>query len=297
MTEPVSELLALAARAAALEDDGAMQARVRERLEQGFGPFEGLSLGGVSSTLIPTAGDGGASSTTAMTLGKALMTKAILGALVVGAVAGGTLVEVAHRLATPGPAAATDALAAATDGLEAATDGLATPTAVAKTPSAVDAPAAVPAEIPAATAPPATERSGLPPPSPPPPTTRREPERRMRDHARPARAESSSSAPSPTPADRPPPSNLDEERMLIERGKTALTRRDFSAVHAAVELHRRRHPTGAFAEERDALEVLALLQAGDLRSAAAADAFAARYPKSVFLRLMGAPSRAREEHR
>ena len=77
-------------------------------------------------------------------------------------------------------------------------------------------------------------------------------------------------------------SSLDDQRLLIERGKTALARRDFASVADAVGAYRSRYHDGAFVEECDALEVLALVRGRSSLAAAATAAFAKRHPHSVF---------------
>jgi hypothetical protein len=76
----------------------------------------------------------------------------------------------------------------------------------------------------------------------------------------------------------PPPlvveSDLDAERFLIARARSALQGGSPLDALAALGLHERRFRTGALAEERDALRVEALIASGDR---AAAEAAAARF--------------------
>jgi hypothetical protein len=60
----------------------------------------------------------------------------------------------------------------------------------------------------------------------------------------------------------PAPSTLHAERVLLERARSAILRRDADAALAAVALHAKRFPHGQLAEEREALRT----QAERLRS-------------------------------
>jgi hypothetical protein len=78
--------------------------------------------------------------------------------------------------------------------------------------------------------------------------------------------------------------DLAAERALIDRARMALARRQSGPALAALDEHTSRFPRGRLAEEREALAIQALAQAG--RGAEAqrrADAFRRAYPKSVFL--------------
>jgi hypothetical protein len=71
---------------------------------------------------------------------------------------------------------------------------------------------------------------------------------------------------------------------MIDTARAALARGDFEAALAAAEKHARAFPRGRLAEERDAIAVQAL--AGAKRgpeARARADAFRAKYPKSMLL--------------
>jgi hypothetical protein len=101
-------------------------------------------------------------------------------------------------------------------------------------------------------------------------------------------------APAPAPAIPPPvvkprpsaptvaaPSG--EERQLIEAARTALLKRDPVAALHAISRHRAAFSSGQLAEERDSLEVQALMQQGQTEQArAAAVVFLKRFPQSVF---------------
>ena len=74
-----------------------------------------------------------------------------------------------------------------------------------------------------------------------------------------------------------------EERQLIEAARTALLKRSPTAALQAITRHRQRFPRGQLEEERDSLEVQALMQAGEATQArAAALAFLKKFPQSVF---------------
>lgn len=86
-------------------------------------------------------------------------------------------------------------------------------------------------------------------------------------------------APAPT-RDR----GLAAERALIELSRTAITRRDATTALAHLGAHRTDFPNGRLAEEREALRVQAhVLDHAYTKAKAEAQAFEARYPKSVFL--------------
>jgi|LNFM01.1.fsa_nt_gb hypothetical protein len=80
------------------------------------------------------------------------------------------------------------------------------------------------------------------------------------------------------------PEDLAEEQQLLSAAQRALTQRDTSAALDAVRAHSRRFARGALAEERDALEIRALLLGEREREARAlAERFRRRYPDSVFI--------------
>lgn len=80
------------------------------------------------------------------------------------------------------------------------------------------------------------------------------------------------------------PEDLAEEHRMLSAAQRALTQRDANAALASVRAHSQRFAHGALAEERDALEIRALLLADreqDARSLA--QRFRRRYPDSVFI--------------
>ncbi|MBL8679167.1 MAG: hypothetical protein JNK05_08385 [Myxococcales bacterium] len=80
------------------------------------------------------------------------------------------------------------------------------------------------------------------------------------------------------------PEDLAEEQQLLSAAQRALTQRDTTAALAAVRAHSRRFARGALAEERDALEIRALLLGEREQEARAlAQRFRRRYPDSVFI--------------
>lgn len=81
-----------------------------------------------------------------------------------------------------------------------------------------------------------------------------------------------------------PEDALEEEQRLLARGQRALADGHAEAVLAAVRAHSQQFARGALVEERDALEVRALLLARRMDEARAkAERFRRRYPDSVFL--------------
>lgn len=84
-----------------------------------------------------------------------------------------------------------------------------------------------------------------------------------------------------------PDSALLAERALLEMARTALRRSDAKGALVALQRHRAEHEAGQLAEERDALEVLALAATDDAqRARSQAEAFFERYPKSLFAPLV-----------
>jgi hypothetical protein len=80
------------------------------------------------------------------------------------------------------------------------------------------------------------------------------------------------------------PEDLAEEQRLLSVAQRALTQRDTSAALAAVRAHSQRFARGTLAEERDALEIRALLLAErESEARALAQRFRRRYPDSVFI--------------
>lgn len=90
----------------------------------------------------------------------------------------------------------------------------------------------------------------------------------------------------PIQAPEEPPSMSESrrrERVLLRQAQSALVRSQPDDALSALARHRRRFPTSALAEERDALEVDALFAAGRAEdAAAAARRFITAYPGSVF---------------
>lgn len=96
--------------------------------------------------------------------------------------------------------------------------------------------------------------------------------------------------PEPTPP--PPPveekplpiDTLAEESVMLEQARGALTDGNAHAALRAVVMHKERFPSGTLAEERAALEVMALAGMRRVDDARAAGrAFRAAYPQSIFL--------------
>ncbi len=76
---------------------------------------------------------------------------------------------------------------------------------------------------------------------------------------------------------------LGPERVLLDRARTALTRRSPRDALAALSEHSRRYPRGRLTEEREALMIQALIAAGRYETARRrAEAFHRRYPTSLF---------------
>lgn len=94
-------------------------------------------------------------------------------------------------------------------------------------------------------------------------------------------------APTPTPhadARRSRPSELVAERSLLTRARGAMQSGDTPRALTILQEHARRFPRGQLAEERDALEVVALAHAGDRdRARVRADEFVRHHPNSLFL--------------
>ncbi|MFO0695044.1 MAG: hypothetical protein U0230_15905 [Polyangiales bacterium] len=75
---------------------------------------------------------------------------------------------------------------------------------------------------------------------------------------------------------------LAEERRLLEAARTELVRGRAGRALLFLEEHRQRFPSGRLAEERDAFVVRSVAASGQTEQARAeADAFRARYPRSV----------------
>jgi outer membrane protein assembly factor BamD (BamD/ComL family) len=77
--------------------------------------------------------------------------------------------------------------------------------------------------------------------------------------------------------------DLAAERALIDRARMALARSQSGAALEAVDAHAKSFPRGRLAEEREAIAIQALSQAGRAADARVrADRFRAAYPNSVF---------------
>ncbi len=87
----------------------------------------------------------------------------------------------------------------------------------------------------------------------------------------------------PTVASAEPKSDtMPRERALLDVARTAFGKRDPRATIAALEQHRREFPNGKLAEERDALMIEALVEAGRAAEAKERGAeFKASHPKSI----------------
>ncbi|MGA9524064.1 MAG: hypothetical protein WBV82_21565, partial [Myxococcaceae bacterium] len=102
---------------------------------------------------------------------------------------------------------------------------------------------------------------------------------------RPERVERAAAAPVPTPA--PEATNaandaLKAERSLVEQSRSALARGDAAAALAALAEHRQSFPDGRLSEERDALEIQALVARDQMDEAQSrAAAFRENYPTSL----------------
>lgn len=122
---------------------------------------------------------------------------------------------------------------------------------------------------------PHTANSALPPPEPP--------------SVEPTVAPATPTAPtsvehSPHPARALPQESYAAELHLLHRAQGAYASGDFTAALVVLAEHARRFPNGRLAEEREALRVRSLSGSGRIREAhSAAEAFAARFPRSVLL--------------
>lgn len=93
---------------------------------------------------------------------------------------------------------------------------------------------------------------------------------------------------SPAPASRTVRSSATEpsqdELVLLRQARAAVARQDFAAALGPISEHARQFKSGRLAEEREALRVKALSGLGRAEEARrAADAFEARFPRSVLL--------------
>ena len=93
-------------------------------------------------------------------------------------------------------------------------------------------------------------------------------------------------APAATPALGRPrgPSGKNAELRLLRPARAALSRGDFADALSLTSEHARRFPSGSMVEEREALRVKSLAGLGrGLEAQRAANAFHARFPRSVLL--------------
>jgi hypothetical protein len=75
-----------------------------------------------------------------------------------------------------------------------------------------------------------------------------------------------------------------DELVLLRQARAAVARQDFAAALGPISEHARQFKSGRLAEEREALRVKALSGLGRTEEARrAADAFEARFPRSVLL--------------
>jgi hypothetical protein len=159
---------------------------------------------------------------------------------IIGAIGGGATYAVhAHRASSRGPAPAASA-------------------AIAAVPPPVEEPSPVPVQMPAT-------QIANPPPDPDPapaPSVAKVPPHRSADPAR------------------PPPSSgtLAAEAALIARAQAALGAHDPSAALAAIDEHATRYPKGQFADEREALRIVAGCSIGRSDARAKADRFLRAHP-------------------
>jgi len=102
--------------------------------------------------------------------------------------------------------------------------------------------------------------------------------------APPAAPLSSPPAPASLPSRSLPANPAPEELRLLRQARAAVARHDFAAALPPIAEHARRFKHGRLAEEREALRVRALSGLGRTDEAQhAADAFEARFPRSVLL--------------
>ena len=80
------------------------------------------------------------------------------------------------------------------------------------------------------------------------------------------------------------PARLAEQQVLLDQARAALRRGDGAGALAVGLEHEKRYPVTKFAEEREAIEILARVMLGRLDEARAQSArFATRFPTSLFL--------------
>jgi len=103
-----------------------------------------------------------------------------------------------------------------------------------------------------------------------------------------ARGPTASPGPNPAaqvaPAQPRPGDSLGAERSLVDQARAALARHDTAAALAALAQHQQAFPSGQLAEERLALQVMAMAQSGQLdRARELAQLFRAQHPDSLLL--------------
>lgn len=122
-------------------------------------------------------------------------------------------------------------------------------------------------------------RVEAPPPLPPPPAAEAAPPK----------------PPPPRPAKPAPPvksGELGAERSLVEQARAALARQDPAAALFVLAQHEREHANGQLAEERTALQIIALAQNGQPDEARAlATRFKAKWPGSLLMPAVDGASR------
>jgi len=97
------------------------------------------------------------------------------------------------------------------------------------------------------------------------------------------------SSPSRSSPSRSHASQLSAERVILDEARTAISQGDAQRGLDRLERHRRLFPNALLAEERDALQVQALVKAARYEEARArADSFRKRTPDSLFLPMVDA---------
>jgi hypothetical protein len=111
----------------------------------------------------------------------------------------------------------------------------------------------------------------------------------LREPAAPrARDDRAAEAPAPAPAPAAPGA-LAAEQALLDPARVALARGDGAAALERLSAHERRFPSGALAQEREAMAIRALALTGDVSAARGrAGAFRARYPGSLLWPMIAA---------
>jgi hypothetical protein len=233
------------------------------------------SAGTAAATGTATAGTGAVATavSTASTVGPlALLTKAPLLSVGVGALLGATLTAYVVK----GPAARWTAAARAR---RAAATALVAPRPVVAPAPPAEAPAA---DKPAAEVELAAKTAAVSPPTRTAPLSRhataaiaKQVERAEEVRARPDDATATSAASTPAGI-------LAAEQALLDPARAAIARGDGQSALARLALHERRFANGALAQEREAMTIRALVLAGDRDGARRrADTFRTRYPGSL----------------